>query len=306
MNTLKKRSFKQSLLEKESTTRKLLKNIGFTLLAATTFQAQAASVWKVSSDTNTLYIGGTVHLLSEQDYPLPKAYEIAYQASDKVIFETDMEVLNEPSFQKNLQAKMLYTDGTTIDKVLQPNVYNELKRYLDSRHIPIETVESLKPSALAISLSMVELRHLGFTSEGVDQFYSRKATQENKPRGWLEKPEAQVAMLTDLNTQDDNQVVEYALSDIKDMAETMDSLRTSWRTGDMKALASLEQAELKEDYPEIYDTLLAKRNALWVPQIEAMLNNSDVAFIMVGAMHLAGPDSVLKSLKANGYKVEQL
>lgn len=306
MHTSKTTLLKQCLVEKTLSTKQMLQSIGFTLLAATTFQAQAASVWKVSSATSTMYIGGTIHLLSEQDYPLPEAYDIAYKASDKVVFETDIEALKQFSFQKRLQETMLYHDGTTIDQVLQPNTYQELKLYLNSRNIPIEAVENLKPSALAISLSMVELKHLGFTSEGVDQFYSRKAIQENKPRDWLEEPEAQVAILENLNTQDDNQVVEYALSDIKDMTETMDSLRISWRAGDMKAMASLEQVELKENFPEIYDTLLAKRNALWLPKIEAMLNHSEVAFIMVGAMHLAGPDSVLTSLRANGYKVEQL
>jgi uncharacterized protein YbaP (TraB family) len=283
-----------------------LKKIGFTLLAAATLQSQAASVWKVTSSTNTLYIGGTIHLLTPQDYPLPKAYETAYQASDKIIFETNMDIISAPSFQQDLRKQMIYTDGSTIDKVLPSNTYDALKTYLESRQIPITAVESLKPSSLAISLSMIELKHLGFTSEGVDMFYSRKATLENKPKGWLEEPEEQISALNSLNTQDDNQVVEYALSDVKDMPSTMNKLRNSWRTGDMKTMAELEIEELKSDYPDVYESLIIKRNNLWIPQIEAMLNDTQVEFIMVGAMHLAGPDSVLEKLKSKGYQVSQL
>lgn len=283
-----------------------LKKIGFTLLAAATFQTQAASVWKVSSETNTVYIGGTIHLLTPQDYPLPKAYDIAYQASSKVIFETNMDTISSAAFQKNLQNNMLYTDGTTLDKILPSDTYQSLVDYLNSRNIPINAVQNLKPSSLAMSLNMIELKHLGYTSEGVDMFYSRKATKENKPKGWLEEPEEQISALSSFNQENEEQIIEYALDDIKEMPSTMDKLRKSWRRGDMETMASLEIVDLKRDYPDVYESLLTKRNNLWMPQIETMLNDSQVEFIMVGAMHLAGPDSILKKLKNRGYEVTQL
>lgn len=283
-----------------------LKKIGFTLLAAATFQTQAASVWKVSSETNTVYIGGTIHLLTPQDYPLPKAYDIAYQASSKVIFETNMDTISSAAFQKNLQDNMLYTDGTTLDKILPSDTYQSLVAYLNSRNIPINAVQNLKPSSLAMSLNMIELKHLGYTSEGVDMFYSRKASQENKPKGWLEKPEEQISALSSFNQENEEQIIEYALDDIKEMPSTMDKLRNSWRRGDMETMASLEIVDLKRDYPDVYESLLTKRNNLWMPQIETMLNDSQVEFIMVGAMHLAGPDSILTKLKNRGYEVKQL
>jgi len=283
-----------------------LKKLGLTLLAATTFQSQAASVWKVTSGSNTLYIGGTIHLLTPQDYPLPKAYEEAYQAADKVIFETNMETISNPAFQQHMQTQLSYTDNATIDQMITPETYQSLKIYLNARQIPITAVQHLKPSALAISLSMIELKHLGFTSKGVDQFYSQKAQQDNKPRGWLEEPEAQVKMLSDLNNQDSDDVINYTLEEIKDMPKTMNDLRDSWRKGDMETMASLELDDFKKDYPEIYHSLLVQRNNLWIPQIERMLKDTQIEFIMVGAMHLAGTDSILEKLKASGYQITNL
>ncbi|WP_421850431.1 TraB/GumN family protein [Marinomonas sp.] len=283
-----------------------LKKIGLTLLAAATFQTQAASVWKVTSGANTLYIGGTIHLLTPQDYPLPKAYEKAYQAADKVIFETNMETLSDAAFRRQMQTELSYSDGTTIDQVISPETYQSLKIYLNARQIPFTAIQHLKPSALAISLSMIELKHLGFTSEGVDQFYAQKAQQDHKPKGWLEEPEAQVEMLSNLNNQDSNEVINYTLSDIKDMPKTMNDLRESWRKGDMDSMAAIELKDFEQDYPEIYQSLLVDRNNLWIPQIENMLRDDGVEFIMVGAMHLAGPDSLLQKLKANGYQVSRL
>ena len=284
----------------------LLKKFGLTLLAAATFQTQAASVWRVTSGTNTLYIGGTIHLLTAQDYPLPKAYEKAYQAADKVIFETNMETLSDAAFRRQMQTELSYSDGTTIDQVISPETYQSLKIYLNARQIPFTAIQHLKPSALAISLSMIELKHLGFTSEGVDQFYAQKAQQDDKPKGWLEEPEAQVEMLSNLNDQDSNDVINYTLSDIKDMPKTMNDLRECWRKGDMETMADIELKDFKQDYPEVYQSLLVERNNLWMPQIEGMLKDDGVEFIMVGAMHLAGPDSLLEKLKINGYKVSRL
>ncbi|NVK72432.1 TraB/GumN family protein [Marinomonas sp. CT5] len=284
----------------------LIKKFGLTLLAAASFQTQAASVWKVTSGSHTLYIGGTIHLLTARDYPLPSAYEKAYQASDKVVFETNMDTLSHPAFRRQMQSELSYSDGTTIDQVISPDTYQALKVYLDARQIPMMAIEHLKPSALAISLSMIELKHMGFTSAGVDQFYAEKAQQDKKPQGWLEEPEAQLEMLSGLNNQDSNEVINYTLSDIKDMPKTMHDLKKSWRKGDMEAMANIELKDFKQDYPDVYQSLLVNRNNSWMPQIETMLQDNTVEFIMVGTMHLAGPDSILNKLKDSGYQVSRL
>ena len=66
--------------------------------------AQAdAPVWKVVKGKNQLFIGGTLHLLSKSDYPLPDAFESAYRQSAMVVFEADMEKMQSPEFQQLLQ-----------------------------------------------------------------------------------------------------------------------------------------------------------------------------------------------------------
>ena len=44
----------------------------FTTLLLSALSCQAASVWQVSKGDNTIYLGGTLHILSPVDYPLPK------------------------------------------------------------------------------------------------------------------------------------------------------------------------------------------------------------------------------------------
>jgi len=52
--------------------------------------------------------------------------------------------------------------------------------------------------------------------------------------------------------------------------------------------------------------LLVARNDDWLPQIQRMLSDAPVELILVGSLHLAGPDSVLAKLTAKGYTVEKL
>src|SRR5262245_36398242 len=46
-----------------------------------------SSVWSVEKDGHKLHIGGTIHLLREEDYPLPDVFEQAYAESKKLVFE---------------------------------------------------------------------------------------------------------------------------------------------------------------------------------------------------------------------------
>lgn len=283
-----------------------IKKCGLTLFAAAAFQTQAASVWKVMSGNNALYLGGTIHILSPDDYPLPTAYDEAYRASDKVIFETDINTINSREFQQKMVSQLSYSDGTTIDQVLKPETYQALARFLEARHIPMDKIAPLKPSLIAMTLSVMELQSLGFTSEGVDQYYSAKATLDHKYQGWLEAPQDQIDVLESIGEGDESEMIDYSLQDIEDMPNTIDVLRKSWRDGNMIAMAEVTITDFKEDYPEIYEELLVARNKHWLPQIEAMLNDSSTEFVMVGAMHLAGPDGLLAQLEASGYQVEKL
>ncbi|MBJ7539323.1 TraB/GumN family protein [Marinomonas transparens] len=284
----------------------LIKQCSLLLLATAALQTQAASVWKVSSDQHTLYIGGTIHTLSPEDYPLPTQYEEAYQAADKVVFETDIITLHSRAFRQKMMMKLSYSDGTTVKQVLNPNTYSALEQYLRERNIPAVAIQHLKPSSIALSLGLIELKRLGFTSEGVDEFYSNKALQDNKEQTWLEEPDAQIQMLADLNSQDESAMIDYALQDIRELPETMVSLRKNWREGNIEAMAEVGIKDFSVDYPEIYQALLVDRNNNWMPHIKSMLDDKTVEFIMVGTMHLAGPDSILTQLTASGYKIEKL
>jgi uncharacterized protein YbaP (TraB family) len=263
-------------------------------------------VWKVTNNQHSLYIGGTIHVLTPNDYPLAKEYDLAYQASNKLIFETNMDVASSPEFGQKMMDQMMYSDGTTINKVLQPDTYKALAIHLSSRQIPMQAFASHKPTLLAISLTFIELEAMGYTSEGVDMFFANMAKAEGKEQGWLETPDEQLAFLAKLGGDDPNVIIEYTLKDIKKMPEMFAKLHLTWLAGDMQGMADVGITPFQDEYPIIYQDLLVSRNNNWLPKIVDMLNDTPIEFILVGALHLSGPDSVLAKLKAKGYKIEKL
>jgi len=61
-----------------------------------------------------------------------------------------------------------------------------------------------------------------------------------------------------------------------------------------------------EAYPEMQRIFLSDRNRDWANQILPWLESDEDYLIVVGTLHLVGPDSVLELLAAEGYEAEQL
>jgi len=266
----------------------------------------AASVWQVSKAGNTVYIGGTLHILSPQDFPLPNAYGIAYNQADKLVFETDIAGLNSPRFQQDSRARLTYSDGTQLKDVLSKETYQALKAHLAARQMDITAMANYTPALISITLSFAELRLLGLTSQGVDEFYYFKAMTDGKALDWFESPQQQLEFIAALGGEDEDQMIRYALEDVKQLPKALGELKKYWQSGDMGALYQSQGKSFHDDFPKIYQQLLVQRNENWLPAIEEMLTTSKTEFVLVGTMHLSGPDSVLDMLMKRGYSVQKL
>lgn len=268
--------------------------------------AHAASVYKVSKDGNSLFLAGTIHILTAQDYPLPEPYEVAFAEADKLIFETDLAAMNSVEFQQQVVPVMAQPPGRTLNHMLSEQTQQALQQFLDARGIQQNQIQPLTPAGATLVLTMVEYQIKGFTQEGVDQFYFGKATDAGKPVGWLESVESQVALLDSLNALDPNNLIEYTLNDLSKGDETIQALHSAWRDGDIEGLEQAGLIEWKQDYPGVYADFMTKRNNAWYPQIVDMINTEEVEYILVGALHLAGEDGLLHMLKQDGYIIEKL
>ncbi|WP_269524237.1 TraB/GumN family protein [Coraliomargarita parva] len=275
------------------------------LLPAATLPAQS-SVWKISGHGNTLYIGGTCHVLRSSDFPLPAEYEQAYAASAKLVFEMDPANLSNPAFAAKLFSACRYDAGKTLTSELSAEAYQALAEKSKAAGLPIEVLAGIKPGMAVNMVTMQELMKAGISQDGVDLYYAKKAEKDQKAIGALESGETQIALIADLGEDNPSEFVLYSMQDLEQIESMMDALIRIWREGDLKGMEALFITEMREDYPALYRSMLAERNANWIPLLEAMLQTPEIEFALVGAGHIAGPDGILKGLADRGYTVEQI
>lgn len=279
--------------------------------AATSVLAQQApsrtSLWVVSQGDDQVYLGGTIHLLRNSDYPLPAAFEAAYDMADELYFETDLGTINSPSFQQQVMAQLTYQDGRSLSTVLNEEAYTALQSYVNDSGLPIPMpmLESFKPGLLISTLSVLEMQKLGFTPQGVDAYFFTRAIGDGKERGQLESIEEQLAMLSRMGEGYESDYVLYSLADFEQLEGELENIVNHWRLGSTDSLSSDFISPMREQSEVLYQELLVDRNNNWIPQIEAMFNDDDTELVLVGVAHMLGEDGLLAALASRGYEVVQ-
>jgi uncharacterized protein YbaP (TraB family) len=263
------------------------------------------SLWKISRDGRSLYLGGTIHVLRESDYPLPVAFEQAFSDSTLIVFETDLRQLSSSTFQQSLLERVRYPAGESLQNHLTPEAMAALQAHCSAADIPIEVLLPFKPAWSMLTLLGVELHRLGIDQAGVDQFFLRRAEIEGKEVLGLETIEQQLDFITHLGTGDESELILHTIDELGQTEALLNDMVSSWRRGDREALNSTFIVPLAQDYPRIYQILLVDRNRAWLPHIEIMLQDDATELVLVGSAHLVGADGLLRQLQLKGYQITQ-
>lgn len=263
------------------------------------------SVWEVSGKNQRLYIGGTIHILSQRDYPLPDAYDQAYASSEHLVFETDLNQVKASGFLLRLRQSLTYEDGKSLKNTLQPATYRELERYCEQSGIPIMMILPLKPPLASLMLTVMELKKIGIDNIGVDHYFNLRAQRDGKNISQLETIDEQLQFLSSMAKGHEDELILSTLEENRQLAELMQSMLGAWREGDLNLLEEQFIQPMKLNFPSVYEQLLVRRNHNWMPLIEEYLSTPEVEFILVGALHLVGSDGLIQQLENAGYRVRQ-
>lgn len=283
----------------------LLRTLALLALICPLLSAQS-SVWKVSRDGRTLYLGGTIHLLRAGDFPLPAEFDQAMAASAKLVFETDITRVQSPETQQTLLVRGMFTDGTTLREALTPAAWRVVQEHCAKTGLPLEQFGRMKPWLFSLMLAVLELQKIGVSLEGVDLHLHRKGREAGKTFGELEPFERHLELIVNLGAGQESAMIEKSIADLKDLPRVLAEAIAAWRAGDLRRIDELLLRDSRRKYPQIHRALLTDRNVAWVPRIEALLATPEIEFVLVGAAHLPGPDGLMALLQARGCTVEQV
>jgi uncharacterized protein YbaP (TraB family) len=179
--------------------------------------------------------------------------------------------------------------------------------YGAKNNLPVAALQKFEPWMASLTLIALESQKMGMKADmGLDMHFMQMATADHKPTAGFETVDQQLAIFytSPIKTQED--MLRQSLDEIADFPKEMNKEHDTWRRGDSGAMLAEAKKEFAK-YPELYQKILAQRNRNWIPQIEKMLDGGkDDTLVIVGALHLAGPDGVVHLLQQKGYAVEKV
>jgi uncharacterized protein len=255
----------------------------------------------------TVYMLGSIHLLSADAYPLPQPVQRAYADAERVYFETSLDSLM--SRQQEMAMRGMYPAGKSLRGEIPADLYAKVEAAapnLASLGVTMPVLDRMEPWMVALLFQSVEWQKAGITAEhGVDMHFSGRAKQDGKPVGGFESVDFQLGLFDDMSAEEQAAFLRQSLDDLSGTTEQMRRVVAAWRAGDAAAIDAIMN-ESMDEAPALYARMLTDRNAAWVPQIEQMLRGADDVLVVVGAAHLVGENSVVEMLRQRGYAVEQL
>ncbi len=270
-------------------------------------QDQKNFLWKVQSKTNTVYILGSIHFMKKELYPLNKKIGDAFDKSDILSVEANINDVSKIDVQKLLETAF-YTGNDTLENHVTKETYELIKKEFEGFGIPQWILNKQKPWILALTLTSLELIKSGFDPNyGVDAYFLSKASGKKKIKE-LESIDYQIKLLSGFSDSEQEAFLLYTLKDLDSLEKEVGTLIQAWTTGDTKSMESLITKSITEDrrLASVYEKLLYERNNNIVSKIEDYFNTKETHFIIVGAGHLVGERGIIEILRKKGYLVEQL
>ena len=288
-------------------------SLGLLLLSACA-QAEAptparALLWRVSDADNSLDLLGSFHALRGEDYPLPAAVDAAFAESEALAFEVPPAEMESPELAKQMMSAGMLPEGQTLQSKLTAATWHRLDVYCSKNGLQAQNMQRFAPWFVSLMLSLREMQKLGFDPKlGMDRNLMARAAKSNKPTSGLETAADQIRVLSTMAPATQVQLLEEALDEAENPDGNMDSLHDDWRRGDAKAMEAAMVLQLRDKYRQLYQRINVDRNRAWMPKLVAMLDRHkrDDVMIVVGSLHLLGPDGLIEQLRAKGYTVQRL
>ncbi|WP_039915282.1 TraB/GumN family protein [Cellvibrio mixtus] len=263
------------------------------------------SLYEVSKGGQKIYLGGTIHVLRNSDYPLPAEFEQAYEKSQVLVLETDPKKSNSPEFGQQFAQTFMYSGGKNLAQDLQPELWQELQSYAAKNQFPLDQMSTFKAMFVSLTISIAEMQKRGYgLGQGVDMYFFQKANLHQKPIQELESIGDVLQHMKALTDLDANQVISSALRDVKKMDKALNVALKYWRVGELEKLDKELATDMRKETPEVYQRLLVDRNQEWLPKIETLITTKETELVLVGALHLSGDQGLLARLKARGYHIK--
>ncbi|MBR4058100.1 MAG: TraB/GumN family protein [Oscillospiraceae bacterium] len=281
-------------------------------------------------DGQEMWLLGTIHVGDERTGYLPQEIRDAFEASDALALECDVEAFDEQvkedeALQAELAKAYYFADGTTVESLMEEEEYARTLQVLKATGNCSSIILQAKPYVWSDAIDAFNLRQGQFLhrDQGVESRLTAWAEELEKPIREVESSMFQIQMFANFSLDLQLLMLEGSVeTTFQEYWEGTQELYELWCAGDEAALRELiadefepdedmteeelaeyeENKHLIEEYEKAIDT---DRNEGMLKVAMEYLESGETVFYAVGLAHLLdNTNGLVDTLRANGYTVE--
>lgn len=261
-------------------------------------------LWQVEKNGRTSYLFGSIHLGSNDMYPLSEAVNKAYSATEHLMVEIDLKPEDEAKMIPLIQ-KYALDPAIPLEKRLSPEGLALYKQACLKQSLPCQQFSTYQAWFLSVQLSLMNMQKLGYQDKlGIDKHFLARAHQAKRNVISLESAKSQFRLLGGFDQQQQESMLLQSLQMTnKDIAELFDA----WKSGDDDAMLAMFRADFEQPgAKEMYTALFDDRNINMAKQISENIKANKSLFVVVGAGHIIGEMGIVELLRKEGFKLVQI
>jgi len=261
-------------------------------------------LWKIQKNGTTSYLFGSIHMGSEDMYPLSDAVQKAYASTKHLVVEIDIIPGEEMKLMPLIQKHGLNMT-VPLEKRLSTSGLAIYQKACKEQALPCAQFAPYRGWMVSAQLSVMQMQKLGYKENlGIDKHFLSLARKAKKSIISLETPELQFSLLGGF----DQALQELMLiQTLQAKDEDYTDLFKAWKTGDDEGLIAMfqkgaEDPAVKAMYLKLFD----QRNFKMADKIAKNSAEKQSLFVVVGAGHMIGKNGLVSLLTKDGFRVTQI
>lgn len=261
-------------------------------------------LWVVKDVDSTLYLYGTVHLLSADIVWEKDDMRAVFDQSGTIFFEVDTS--DKAMLDANVLTSSLglYRDGQRLSDKLDSYQLKLLDAAVNNAELTLSAVDSMRPWLASEFLTVAAATQAGLSPDlSADDALKSRARRLQKNILYLDTIESQLRLSADQPEFVQMTLLSDTLSGFNALGSDLTRVAQAWAVGSTDFLTTEIIQAAKVTSPDMYQALFSDRNHQWAQDLTKFMEGSGTGFAALGIGHLLGEDSLQSKLKDKGYTV---
>ncbi len=275
------------------------------------------AMWLVTSpEGNTMVCLGSMHALTDADYPLPEEITNAFDNADILAVECDVTESNNMINQLALLKSAVYSGKDNALNHISQEAYEILSERFAEFNVSLDSFIKYKPWFLQNTYESFIMMNSGLNAElGIDSWLLKRAHSVGKEIFEVESYDFQEDLLTNMSDETYDLMFRALEGETKaSQIQSLNDLYKAWRTGDIDKIDGIsndvDYGDMTEEDIKIYnqycDDMYNNRNKTMASAVKKLLDEGKNVFYVVGAAHFTGETGIISLLENEGYIFERI